>query len=371
MAAVLDKLRAWATGEQAARAIPALDGAYAPNNALDGLDAIDIDAPDDFCAGPEGSLLVASGNRLLRLGPDGGETSVISSFAAPITALARLPDGSVAVGTHGAGLAVIDGADGREIARLGRIEGAGQGDITAIAGDQRGDIYLAIGSTRHGAGDWVWDLMENNRHGRLLRWRAGVDNAELLLDGLAYPNGLAVEPGGEGLLVTTAWDHGLSRVNPAATARRAFLETLIPNMPGYPARVAPAAGGGYWLAFFALRTQLVELVLREDAFRKEMMRCVDPALWIRPALATSGSHLEPLQGGGIKKLGIRKPWAPPRSYGLVLRLDEALEPVASLHSRVDGSRHGITAAREIGQRLVLAGKGCNAVLFADPAGAAE
>ena len=95
------------------------------------------------------------------------------------------------------------------------------------------------------------------------------------------------------------------------------------------------------------------------------MRTLEPALWIRPALKTAGSHLEPLQGGGIKKLGLRKPWAPPRSYGLVLRLDGDCEALYSLHSRVDGKNHGITAAREIGGRLFVVSKGNDRLLVQD------
>jgi len=93
------------------------------------------------------------------------------------------------------------------------------------------------------------------------------------------------------------------------------------NLPGYPARLAKAKGGGFWLSFFAVRTHLVEFVLREDDFREEMMRTIDPSLWVAPALATSGHCLEPMQFGSIKALGIQKPWAPPRSYGLLVRID--------------------------------------------------
>ncbi len=71
-----------------------------------------------------------------------------------------------------------------------------------------------------------------------------------------------------------------------------------------------------------VRTHLVEFVLREDDFREEMMRTIPPAYWIAPALATSSDCHEPMQFGSIKALGIEKPWAPPRSYGLVVRIDE-------------------------------------------------
>lgn len=366
MAAVVDTLRSLLLPGRDRQGIPALDGAYSPNRALEGLETIPatIASPDDVCA-LDDAWLVASRNRLLRLSRDGTEPEMFAEFEAGITAMAALPEGRIAVGLHNAGVHCLDDA-GRIVHSLERAAGKPLRCVTAIAAGPRGTVYVTVGTTEHGADDWVWDLMERNRCGQLLRWQPATGDCERLLDGLAYPNGIVLEAGGESLLLTLSWSHGLVRYRPAASAPDPRLETVIANMPGYPARIAPAGGGGYWLALFAMRTQLVEMVLREKAFKREMMRCVDPELWIRPALKSTGSHLEPLQGGGIKKLGIRKPWAPPRSYGLVLRLNDACEPIASLHSRVDGDRHGIMAAREIGGQLVIASKGGDRLLLADP-----
>jgi hypothetical protein len=134
-------------------------------------------------------------------------------------------------------------------------------------------------------------------------------------------------------------------------------------MPGYPARLGSCVGGGFWLSVFAVRTHLIEFVLREDDFREEMMETIPPGLWISPALATSGHCHEPMQFGSIKALGIEKPWAPPRSYGLLVRLDQDGEAVESLHSRVGGRNHGITAARDTAQGLVIVSSGSGRVLL--------
>ena len=40
---------------------------------------------------------------------------------------------------------------------------------------------------------------------------------------------------------------------------------MLDELPGYPARLSPAQDGGFWLAVFAGRTQLIEFVLREPA----------------------------------------------------------------------------------------------------------
>jgi hypothetical protein len=61
-------------------------------------------------------------------------------------------------------------------------------------------------------------------------------------------------------------------------------------------------------------------------------------------------------------MGMLKPWAPTRSYGLVVRLDRDLQPVASFHSRADGKRHGIASCLVEGDRLLAASKGGNEVL---------
>jgi hypothetical protein len=61
-------------------------------------------------------------------------------------------------------------------------------------------------------------------------------------------------------------------------------------------------------------------------------------------------------------MGVMKPWAPPRSYGLVIRLGADGSPRYSLHSRADGVNHGIVAAVEFGGDLVVIAKGPGRVL---------
>lgn len=137
---------------------------------------------------------------------------------------------------------------------------------------------------------------------------------------------------------------------------------MLDRLPGYPSRISPAANGGFWLSVFAARTQLVEFVLRETAYRKRMMAEVEPQYWIAPTLSSGRTFLEPMQGAHIKTMGILKPWAPPRSYGLVIRLSPEGLPRYSLHSRVDGKNHGIVAAVECGGSLFVLAKGSRRLL---------
>ena len=93
--------------------------------------------------------------------------------------------------------------------------------------------------------------------------------------------------------------------------------------------------------------------------------------WIAPRLSSGVNFREPMQGAHLKTMGVLKPWAPPRSYGLVIRLDADGQPLYSLHSRVDGVNHGIVAAVEMGDDLVLIAKGPGRVLKLPLTGLAE
>ena len=75
---------------------------------------------------------------------------------------------------------------------------------------------------------------------------------------------------------------------------------------------------------------------------------------------------EILVEGRIKKLGIQKPWAPPRSYGLVARLDFTGSALESLHSRVDGHMHGVTAVRQFQGRTLAVLKGAGLLVELSP-----
>ena len=88
-----------------------------------------------------------------------------------------------------------------------------------------------------------------------------------------------------------------------------------------------------------------------------MIREIDADYWIAPCLRSGATPLEPTQQGGVKQLGVLKPWSPSRSYGLVARLDRRYRPIASLHSRANGRRHGVTSCLTVDRRLFFAAKG--------------
>ncbi|MBI1218519.1 MAG: hypothetical protein GC186_08220 [Rhodobacteraceae bacterium] len=321
--------------------IPPLDGALRANTALDEAAVLaGLPAPDNL-VWQDGRLLCSSGAAVLAI--EGSTRSQVAEFPAEVTALAAAPDGRLAVASD----------DGR--LREGGIDvplPGGIGCVTALAYGPDGALWLANGSARHPASGWVVDLMEKGATGSVWRRAPGMGFAREA-EGLAWPCGLL--PDASGVTVSESWRHRLIRLEGGRVT------PVLRHLPGYPARLSPAPGGA-WLAVFAPRNRLIEFVLQDVHYRRDMMAEVPREFWVAPALRSGQSFLEPLQCGGIRMMGIHKAWSPSRSYGLVVRLGEGLAPLSSLHSRANGRRHGVTSAIEVDGRLYVAARGGDAVL---------
>jgi sugar lactone lactonase YvrE len=349
---VADAIRQWSgrllgRGD-AAITVPVLDGALKSNHLIEDAEVVaELDAPEDL-AGDGASLLVADGARVLRLDGADGPT-VAHTFERPISALASLPSGGIAVALGGREVRIVGGPhDGRRFDSAG---GQPLNAVNALAGTAGGRLLATDGSQTQPPERWKHDVMELGRSGRLLEFNLADGSARVRAADLGYAFGVCA-PADDAAWVCESWRHRVVQVGGAQGGR-----AVVDALPGYPSRIAPAAGGGWWLTCFTLRTQLVEFVLREPAFRKRMLKEIDPRYWIAPSLTSGNTYLEPMQGAHLKTMGVVKPWAPPRSYGLVIRLDARGLIRYSLHSRFDGKHHGIVAALERDGWLYLLCKG--------------
>jgi hypothetical protein len=335
-----------------------MDGALKPNTALDDAPvALEVEAPDNLCSDGD-RLIFSSGATVFAL--QSGKLTEIQRFDATVTALAVSPDGDLAIGLDNGELGLMP----REGEPRDLPATANLACPTALAFEGSGTLYVAQGSARHRPSDWAVDLMSKNAFGSV--WRidlAGRGAAALVYQGLGFPYGLLPLQAGHGVVVAESWRHRLIGL-PGHGAKT--VEPILEKLPGYPARLSPASDGGAWLALFAPRNRLIEFTLLEDAYRQQMMREVPRQYWIAPALTSGTSFLEPLQCGGVKTMGVHKPWSPSRSYGLVVKLDQNLRPTASFHSRANGRRHGVTSVAELGGRVFAAAKGGDAILELSP-----
>jgi hypothetical protein len=345
--------------------IPVLDGAFSPNQRLDQSRRLggEIERPDDLALGPDGALYVSSAASILRCtGADYEERSLFATLPAPVGGLAFTPDGRLLACVSNTGLVALS-PEGEALGNLDRVQDETIVCPLSVAVARDGTIYLTEGSRANAPENWLADLMQNRPpSGRLISCNAAMEDARVRADRLAWPSGVVVSHDGEEVWVAEAWSHRLTAFSRAGGGRR----LLVKNFAGYPARIVRGEGRDYWMVFFGLRTQLTEFVLREREFCEAMMRNVAQELWIGPTLDGRFNYREPTQIGRIKKLGIQKPWAPARSYGLVARLNDEGEAIESLHSRVDGRIHGVTGLCVAGARVLAASKGRNCLAELPP-----
>jgi hypothetical protein len=330
--------------------VPSFDGALKPNQILESAKTLlECEAPEDL-ATDGNSLLIADGGRLLRLA--GASAMTIRTFERPISALAALPAGGLAVAIGGTEVRVYDDVAAKSPVSVftGELHA-----VNALAPAPDGTLIATDGSSARGFGDWAWDLMELGQTGRVFRLDPKAGSIRRLAGGLGYAFGAAAS--GSDILVSESWRHRLVSISPDG-----IRTVVLRHLPVYPSRLAPATDGGFWLTAFAARTQLVEFVLREPAYRRRMIAEIDREHWVVPRLRSGSSFKEPLQGAHIKTMGVMKPWAPPRSYGLIIRLGADGLPRHSLHSRADGINHGIVAAVEFDGHLVMIAKGPGRIL---------
>ncbi|MFA5663926.1 strictosidine synthase [Castellaniella sp.] len=337
--------------------VPAMDGALQPNTLLDEARVLEtVPEPDNLVAW-QGELLYTSGADIRRAGQD----EPLYRLPAPAASLAAWHDEILLAGLEDGSLLVCAGPhEGRHHVRWQ----AGRPMVcpTALWLQDARTVLVAEGSSRNGPADWQLDLMQKNALGSVWRLDLDTGQATLLADRLAWPAGLA-DAGDAGVLVSESWRHRLIGLSgqPGTSASE-----VLGDLPAYPGRISPSPQGGFWLALYAPRSQLVELVLRETRYRNDMLRELERDHWICPALSGKRSFREPLQRGGLKQMGILKPWAPSRSYGLALYLDAGLNPMHGKHSRADGQRHGITSLLEQHGVLYATSRGGHMILAMEP-----
>jgi hypothetical protein len=353
MANALSALKAAVFGRrESSLSIPIMDGSLKPNNLLE-------DAPvfaerhglEDLALGADGELYAACGKTLFRVSPQ-SEFVPVAAFDRTVTAIAIFSNGSVAVALGNA--VVLDA--GTPISRtISSADGRPFVAVNALHAKADGSLLISDGSASQACSKWSRDLLNHGNTGRVLELDPVTGSTTTLASSLAYAFGVCANEQGKAI-VSESWRHRLSLLD-GSNASPALV-----GLPGYPARIALAEGGGYWLSLFACRTQLVEFVLREDDYREEMMRTIPPNYWVAPAMSSGKDFLEPLQGGGVKQMGILKPWAPPRSYGLVVRIGADFIPKYSLHSRVGGRHHGVVKVLQRGDDLFVLSKGAGRIL---------
>ncbi len=204
--------------------------------------------PEDAVIAEDGTVYSALRNdgRLLRVRPGEEEAQAVAELGGRGLGVELLADGRVLVCNADLGLQAVDPETGDVEALLEAVDGAPFGVCNNAAVARDGTVYVSESSRRYRLERFRRDIVEHTCTGRLLRWRPGAE-PEVLLDGLAFANGVALDPEERFVLVA---ETGKAQVY------RVWLEDgraeIFAHVPGLPDNLSLGSDGLFWLALPAM-----------------------------------------------------------------------------------------------------------------------
>jgi sugar lactone lactonase YvrE len=131
----------------------------------------------------------------------------------------------------------------------------------AVARD--GVVYFTDSSDRFPVSHWRRDLLEHRPNGRLLAFDPASGRTDVVAEGFHFPNGVALTPQEDALLLCETVAHRLVRVSlPDGGVR------VLGDLPAYPDNMAPVGDGTYWIALASPRVALAEKLLPHPQLRR-------------------------------------------------------------------------------------------------------
>jgi sugar lactone lactonase YvrE len=221
--------------------------------------AVATGGPDEGCVytgTDDGSLWRVSydGRRVERVAATGGR---------PLGVEAE-PDGRLLVCDAHRGVLRVDPRTGGVEPLADRVDGHRMllVDNGSVAAD--GTVWFSDSSTRFGLEDWKADMARNTRTGRLLR-RDPSGAVSVVLDGLAFANGVALAPDESWVVVAETTARAVVRL--WLTGERAGTqERVLEDLPGYPDNVSIGSDGLLWVALASPTDPVLERVLALPAW---------------------------------------------------------------------------------------------------------
>ncbi|MET3960218.1 sugar lactone lactonase YvrE [Marmoricola sp. OAE513] len=214
---------------------------------------------EDVLVGPDGTVYTGTADGDLHaLAPDGSSRIVGTTGGRPL-GLELLPDGRLLVCDAHHGLLAVDPRDGELETLVDSFDGRPLVFCNNAAVATNGDIWFSDSSTLFGIEDWRKDFARNTRTGRLLVRRAD-GSVELVLDGLAFSNGVALAADESYVAVAETVARTVVRwwlTGPRAGER----DLLCSDLPGYPDNIARGSDGLIWVTLPSTRDPLVERIL--------------------------------------------------------------------------------------------------------------
>lgn len=259
-----------------------LDGPYAKNNALAAAEVwrLPAEGPEDVVVADDATVYTGTADgSVLAITNGGNDVRHITNTGGRPLGVELLGDGRLLVCDAHRGLLAIDPVDGATEALVTQIDGV---DLlctnnAAVASD--GSIWFTDSSRRFPVHHYEGDLIEHSGTGRVLR-RTPDGAVETVLDGLAFPNGVALDPDERFLLVAETGGYRIIRYWLSGDCS-GDTETFV-DLPGFPDNLSTGPTGTFWCAVASTRNAVLDALLPRPPWARKLLWKLPPALLPSP-----------------------------------------------------------------------------------------
>lgn len=234
-------------------------------------------APEDVAIDAKGMIYGGLlDGRIIRMQADGSQEEDFANTEGRPLGLIFDPQGNLIVGDAFKGLLSIN-PEG-EIEVLAKSHDDREFLFTDdLDIDEAGIIYFTDASEKFTFHDHIDYPLESGLHGRLLSYNLQNKEIKLLMDDLAFANGVAVDKSQEFVLVNETMRYRVHRYwlkGPKAGTSEVFLD----NLPGFPDGILQDEKGIFWVALVTPRNKLLDQLAPQPYWRKVLRRIPEALL---------------------------------------------------------------------------------------------
>ncbi len=258
-------------------AAPALDGVYARNRLLAGLERLEVPGagPEDVVVHPDGDVFTGTvDGSVLRLSADGRRIERVAATGGRPLGIEVAADGRLLVCDAHRGLLRLDPRSGALETLLDAAAGVRLANNAAVGSD--GSVYFSDSSQRFPLEHFKADLLEHSGTGRLLR-RHPNGEVETLLTGLQFANGVALAPDESFVLVAETGGYRVRR-HWLSGPRAGTDDVLAENLPGLPDNLSTGPSGVFWVAMPSTRNATLDWLLPRPGLLRQAVWALPEAL---------------------------------------------------------------------------------------------
>ncbi|RDX69396.1 Adipocyte plasma membrane-associated protein, partial [Mucuna pruriens] len=218
-----------------------------------------LNEPEDVCVDKEGTLYTATRDGWIKRLPRNGNWENWKHMDSDsIIGITTAKDGGLFVCDVKKGLFKVTEEDGFSVL-VSQVNGSQLRFADDVIEASDGNIYFSVVTTKFDPKDWYLDVLEARPHGQLLKYNPTSNETLIVLDNVAFANGVALSKDEDYIVLCETWKyrclrHWLKGKNKGTT------DILIENLPGAPDNINSAPDGSFWIALIQLTSEGLEFV---------------------------------------------------------------------------------------------------------------